>query len=230
MADWFDRYALQARLAPALLCLFPIFLFVAVSFPKLYETAAGLVGLALACGVLTVASHFARSCGKRTEQRLVSEWGGLPTTLALQNKDGKIDGITHERYVSFFQEKIPNWSMAEGDRAAFDSAVRWLIGQTRDSSKFSLLLKENISYGFRRNCRGLKPFGVVIAIASIAAFGFKFDWSAELAFGTDPLAIGATGVSVCILVWWTFIARDDWVLEAGDAYAHALLSAIDGLE
>jgi len=52
ISDWFDKYSLQARLAPALLSLFPAILIMALAFPQLYETAVGFVGLALVCGVL----------------------------------------------------------------------------------------------------------------------------------------------------------------------------------
>ena len=62
MSDWFDRYSLQARIAPALLSLFPSFLWVAISFPQLYSIADGLFSLALVCGILTLAAHYARAC------------------------------------------------------------------------------------------------------------------------------------------------------------------------
>lgn len=127
ISDWFDKYSLQARLAPALLSLFPAILLIAIQFPQLYETAAGLVGLALICGVLTLASHFARTRGKKVEQRLNQKWGGRPTTHFLLNKNGELDGTTRQRYLTFFSSNVPDWSLGEEPNSDIESAVRWLL-------------------------------------------------------------------------------------------------------
>lgn len=225
--DWFDRYSLQARLAPALLTLFPAILLVALQFPELYQTAAGLVGLALICGVLTLASHFARARGKRVEKRLNDNWGGRPTTRFLLNVNSELDETTHNRYLSFFSRKIPDWSLGEDKRASIESAVRWLLEKTRDTATYGLVFKENISYGFRRNCLGMKPVGSVIALLcsgywTAQAYG-RYTASADIL----PLQIGGFGVSVLLLLWWVFVVSDEWVKEAGDAYAKALLGSVD---
>jgi hypothetical protein len=227
ISDWFDRYSLQARLAPALLSLFPAILLVALQFPLLYDTAAGLVGLALVCGVLTLASHFARTRGKKVEQRLNARWGGRPTTRFLLNDSYELDERTRKRYLTHFSNNIPEWSLGEEPTLDIDSAVRWLLEKTRDTTVYSLIFKENISYGFRRNCLGMKPVGLFVAVLCVMYWSVQIYFAYTDAYGIDPTHM--IGLSTCIflLIWWLFIVGDSWVKEAGNAYAKALLGSID---
>ena len=227
MSDWFDRYSLQARIAPALLSLFPLFLLIAISFPELYTIVAGLISLALACGILTLAAHYARSRGKALEARLNQRWGGRPTTLFLLNQNSELDSQTHQRYVQSFKNNIPGWSLGSDPITSYESAVRWLLERTRDTSRFNLIFKENISYGFRRNCLGMKLIGLIVAtvcsivwIAEIYSLGPQ--WSS-----VQPQQWAGLGFTVLLLTWWVVIVGEPWVREAGDAYAKALLGPID---
>ena len=227
ISHWFDRYSLQARLAPALLTLFPIILLAAIQFPKFHQTAAGLIGVGLVCGVLTIASHFARTRGKKVEDRLNKKWGGRPTTLVLLNNNGELDSRTHSRYLSFFAQHIPNWNLGQNKREDLESAVRWLLEKTRDTATYSLVFKENISYGFRRNCLGMKPIGLTVA-ALCAIY-----WLAQIRGhytnlkDISPIHLIGFTASMLLLLWWIFTVSVDWVKEAGNAYARSLLGAID---
>ena len=169
-----DKYGFQARLRPALLSLFPVFITIAVWAPTLYKTAASLVGLAVACGLTVAFAHFARRRGRAVEQRLVEEWGGLPTTLWLRHGDHHLESGTKQRYYEFLEDNIPGWKSptrqeeAEDQKHAdsrYSSAVRWLLEYTRDTKQFHLVFTENISYGFRRNAHK----------TTLKQFKFKFD-------------------------------------------------------
>lgn len=227
MNEWFDRYSLQARLAPSLLCLFPLFLSIAIQFPGLHTFGAGLVSLALTCGVLTLASHFARSRGKRIELRLNEKWGGRPTTRFLLNKSSELDKRTQERYFAYFSENIPDWHLSDDRTQDIESAVRWLLEQTRDTARYSLIFRENISYGFRRNSLGMKPFGILIAMICVVFWGVQLRGYLPEFASINPLCWTGLGISFLFVLWWLFVVREGWVREAGDAYAKALLGAID---
>ena len=227
ISDWFDRYSLQARLTPALLSLFPAILLIALEFPQLYETVAGLVGLALVCGVLTLVSHFARTRGKEVELRLNAKWGGKPTTRFLLNKESQLDDQTHKRYMSHFAKNIPDWKLGENPSADIESSIQWLLGKTRDTATYSLIFKENISYGFRRNCLGMKQIGLPISIICLVYWAVQvYSNTFELSQVNPSHMVGLTA-SGLILVWWLFVVGDNWVNEAGNAYAKALLGSID---
>ena len=232
-----DKYGFQARLRPALLSLFPVFVTVAVWAPALYEIAGSLVGLAVACGLMVACSHFARMRGRTIQDRLVKEWGGLPTTLWLRQSDAHLEIETKQRYFDFFEKNVPNWipptpeeEAADPDRAdsRYASAVRWLLEYTRDTKQYPLVFTENISYGFRRNALGLKSVAIILALASIgysAGMLYGATLGAILANQFPQLAVGV--VSFLLLLWWTFGVTKSWVRDAADAYAKALLSACD---
>lgn len=227
MSDWFDRYSLQARIAPAFLSLFPLFLWLAIEFPQLHTFTAGLFGLALICGLLTAAAHFARSRGKVLESRLNERWGGRPTTLFLLNKNAELDAQTHQRYINFFANKISGWRLKPDPGSSYESAVRWLLSRTRDSAKFSLIFRENISYGFRRNCLGMKSIALCVTSACLFVWAVQIYSLVHQSSGVLPQQLAGLGVSIVLLAWWIFIVRESWVREAGDSYARALLGSID---
>lgn len=233
----FDGYGRQACLGPALLSLFPVFVTVAVWMPSLYQLAAGLVGLAAACGMTTVLAHIARSRGRAVQKKLKQDWGALPATVWLRRFDRNLDPTTKQRYYSFLEENVPDWHppTAELERTApresdaiLDSAVRWLLEHTRDPKAYPLVLKENISYGFRRNVLGLRPLAVAAALAS-SGYGAYFLTATAQDTPTDATAAqyAALFVSATLLIWWAFAVTSSWVRDAANAYARALLASCD---
>ncbi len=232
-----DKYGFQARLRPALLSLFPVFITVAVWAPALYQMAASLVGLAVACGLTVAFAHVARMRGRSVQGRLVKEWGGLPTTLWLRHADHHLEAETRQRYHQFLEQNVPGWTAptpeeeaADQDKAdsRYGSAVRWLLEYTRDTKQFPLVFAENISYGFRRNALGLKPVAIILSLISV---GFAAEQLYGVPLSTliaDQFAKLAVGiVSFLILLWWMFGVSKSWVKDAADAYAKALLAACD---
>ncbi len=55
----------------------------------------------------------------------------------------------------------------EAADSLYDSAVQWLIPQTRSGGRFPLVFQENVNYGFRRNLWGLRPIGLAVAIGCL---------------------------------------------------------------
>jgi hypothetical protein len=105
-----------------------------------------------------------------------------------------------------------------------------LLTQTRDTKRFSILFRENISFGFRRNLWGLKPLGVAVtltaACASTAAIGYRY-W-AEQSSPPPEVTIVTAAVWLLLLVWIAVITRS-WVRIPADAYGTQLLAACDTL-
>lgn len=52
-------------------------------------------------------------------------------------------------------------------KAHSESAIKWLISQTRNSTEFPLITEENTNLGFAYNLLGMKPLGIVICIILI---------------------------------------------------------------
>jgi len=237
LKNLFDPYDRKARLYPALLALLPIFPTIAVWTPILYKVGVSFIGLVVACGVLYVFAQFARSEGRRLENRLWEDWGGPPTTLWLRQSGEYLNEITRLRYLQFFLKNIDNWvaptpeeEQADQNKAdqIYGSAVDWLLKYTRDKNKYSLLFKENINYGFRRNSLGLKPFAIIVAVTSfwISAI-FLFGTSATVLFDEKLPQIAVFIISCGLLAWWVFVVNQAWVRHAADTYAKSLLESCD---
>ena len=232
----FDAYSRQARLQSALLALFPLFFSVAVWLPALYELVAGLVGLAVACGVTVAFAHVARVRGRTIEEQLFESWGGKPTTTWLRHRDDHLDEHTKARYCEFLGSNVRDWRgpTVEEERAdpteadaRYETAVRWLLEYTRDRKRFPLVFKENVSYGFRRNLYGLQAIGLIVAIVCTIANVVALYIGAGDGGSTSAAGAAALGVSFAAIVGWLFVVKPAWVRDAGDAYAKALLAACD---
>src|SRR5580658_465705 len=173
-----DRYTLLARQRPALLMLFPLLVAAVVIFPALQSWWATLLAVTGTCGVAVALAEFAQAKGKAAEPRLLQLWDGLPSVAMLRYRDTRLDPITKARYKTFLQGHVPDLHFPDetserknptGADITYHSATRWLLAQTRDKKTFGLLFQQNISYGFRRNCYGLRWYGAVASIVALLA-------------------------------------------------------------
>ena len=158
----------------------------------------------------------------------------MPTTIWLRRSDENLEWETKQRYYDFFETNVPGWKRPQrADNSAdeaYKSAVRWLLERTRDTVQFPLVFAENISYGFRRNCLGLKPFAVTISVLvfGVVSIGLYVNRIDEL-FGEFIPQITSGIITVSLLFWWVFGVNHNWVRDAGDSYAKALLGSCDRL-
>src|SRR6266496_2103257 len=111
-SNLFDRYARNARLYPALLTLFPVFVTILVLFPMVYESVwSAIVSLAIGCGVLMFLASNVRYLGRKKQQLLYELWGGKPTTVWLRHSDRNLDALTKQRYHAFLSKHILDLKM-----------------------------------------------------------------------------------------------------------------------
>jgi hypothetical protein len=237
LSSLFDEYSLNARVRPALLALLPPVAFLYLVFPQLYGVLAGAAGVFVVFGLVTVLAHFCRSAGKTAEQKLFTAWGGIPTTIMLRHRDVYFDPITKGRYHRFVAKNIEGWAAPSAEEELhdpheadkkYDSAVRWLLEYTRDQKQYPLLFKENISYGFRRNCYGIKWLAASLALLPIAVFipNFVIDGSSYID-GSTPNAWVLICLSALMFFWWIFVVKDAWVKDAAIGYAVRLFAACE---
>ena len=114
----------------------------------------------------------------------------------------------------------------------YRSWVKYLITKTRDTKKYSLLFSENISYGFRRNLWGLKPFSIFLIVTTIISNYFyqiiNNDFKSLLPILLDFVVSELILFVLCII--WVFIINKSWIKIPAFAYAERLLETIDTLE
>lgn len=250
LAALFDSYGRKARLYPSLLAVLAPLITVLAWVPALVTGTAGasVIAIFAGCGLLYALSIFARRAGKRVEKRLLAVWGGWPTTFMLRHGQSTFPQPTLQRYHRFLaagaQLKIPSPEKEARDPRGSDevyaSAVQWLKGQRR-GDEHSLVHKENTEYGFRRNLRGLKRVAIVLCVFSIvisavlislsdggpraldiSAAGFQHLWMLA-----TPIVWAAVISNAILLAGWIVVVGDDWVREAADQYAVALLETCD---
>lgn len=240
LSDLIDPYGRQARLFPALITIAPLALLIVAWFPALWSTLGVLVSLASSLGLVLLLAQLGRDRGKRCEGELYKSWGGKPSIALLRHCDSRIDDHTKARYRDFIQRRLPALTLpsaADEEAApaaadnAYASVTAWLLTQTRDTRRFSILFRENISFGFRRNLWGLKPFGLAIsilgALVSTAAIAYR-----TLTSGTAPTpeTLIVTGAVWVLAAIWVFVVTPSWVRMPADAYGIQLLAACDTLD
>lgn len=236
MNKLFDEYSLKARLYPALLTILPLLLASVLLLPALEMRINALFPIFIGCGALYLLTHLVRTRGRSIEGILFQKWGGMPSNIMLRVTDNSLDENTKARYRSKLS-KFTNIDMPSKDDElrdihlsddAYGSAGVWLRENTKDTSKYNLLFKENIGYGFRRNMYGVKILGILISIFSIAIstiIGFiQYESAAILLSSVSSSLIGL----ICLLLWVSLV-NEQWVRDAAYSYANQLLSSLDSL-
>jgi len=240
-----NPYGRQAWLQPVLVSFGQILLVCAVLFPEwitLWNSAKGVV-LTLS---VTLVMHCVRDPGKALEEQLVKQWDGLPSTAMLRHRDVRIDRITKARYRAYLTRVVPRLSQISPEieksdpssaDESYDSAGNWLRAQTRDRTRFGLLFRENVGYGFRRNTLALKRcakwidgagFLLCVAVIALTLSGVPVGIAALFSGVVVRLgcAAGIFGLHWCV---FQFGIRERWVRVAAERYARQLLETCDTL-
>ena len=168
-----------------------------------------------------------------------------PSIQLLRHRNESVDPVTKVRLHTFLAGKLgvtfPTAADEAQEQAAadrlYESATRWLLEQTRDTSKLGLLFTENISYGFRRNMLGMRWIGFTAAVS--AAIWLVVDSATAVpATAADLSSLLITlpsahrlGLIVCALAGavWILGVSEERVRAAAFAYAERLVAACDAL-
>ena len=235
-----DKYNIQARIYPVIIGFFPI---IALGLCYTFEFKSTLHFLSSIeiTGVLVfLFSQLGRDMGKKKEKDLWRKWNGCPSVQLLRLRDNSIDVITKNRYHQKLNgicpvPKVPTFNMEKTHpEKADDVYVAWtrhLISQTRDPRKFSLLFKENISYGFRRNLWGIKNFSIILILACLVGnyLFWMFRWRTYSPSMYPVSFLYSTVLLLFILLFWLLIIRSHWIRPVAFSYAERLLEATEQL-
>lgn len=234
-----DEYELKARQLPALILIAPIVITFYLWFPSLYTTGKVLGGLVSTLGIIYLSSKLIRDKGKRLQSSLIKEWGGaLPSTLMLRHRDNTLDSITKKRYHQYLENNVSGLKMPtqkEEERNPkdaddkYNSAIRWLLSNTRDTKKYNLIFKDNITFGFSRNLLSVKIPGVIISLFSLikdfVLFLCKYNVHALKQVNVNEALSFA--ISIIFLCMWVCLVNKRWVKSNGYAFARSLLETCD---
>ena len=233
-----DRYSSQAEALPVLMTIFPLALCFMVVLPEgtlledLPVKSMPLIGLA---GFSFLASQIGADAGKRIEGSLWKKWKGPPTTRFMRHGNQEYNGIIRERIHSHLRKlgmHVPTLTEQHHDpeRADqhYEACTKELLRRTRDKTKFALVHKRLIDYGFRRNLLSLKRYGLFIAVVALLfCLLYIIYWA--------PTTLSAWTISICLILvlWiiiWIVLSNEKWVWRSANRYAYFLLESTLDLE
>lgn len=232
----FDTYTLKARINPIVIFALPGLLLLVTYSIKLDAVQPILYSAAITGAITYLLSQIGRQQGKKKEKKLWEDWGGPPTTQLLRWRNPVIPNHVKKRYHEALQQRVPVPTIPE---PAFESQYpaeadeiyaawsHYLRGETRDTKTWSLIFKENINYGFRRNLWGMKPAAIILLLLLVIG-NYSYN---VLQFGDYNLFCFtkcfwlANGILIVFLLLWIFIITKDFVRLTAFAYAERLLEA-----
>jgi len=234
-----DPYDGKARIAPALLCGFPL---IVLLFSNEFEMSWVVISLAVLYGGGAMSlSQIVRDCGNKKESLLHDLWGEKPSVGMLRHSDIRLDPSKKARYRAYLGRAVPGLFLAspdeeqnspdEADRG-YEVASSWLLEQTRDPERFRLLFQENMHYGFRRNVWALRIYALCLNSAVALAVGVSLLFSPTE--GWVAIIRSSEVVQLVILavhiMFFIIVVDQKWVHRAAETYAKQLLASCDLLE
>lgn len=232
----FDTYSIKARVFPAIIAGLPTLalLFIIVPWDHLgiSQAIASFMGVVLVFAFADMARHR----GKNIQTKLGS--GETPEQWHRDNSD--LPEVSKSLFRNFvadhLKQEAPTANEEEFDTTKandfYRAANAWLRDRTRDTSKFSMLFGENITYGFRRNLLGLKTIAIIcnllVLAFCIAVLYFKPTYFEELPRIDEKLIIVMAAV-LLHTAYMIFSVNKKAVLDASRAYGRQLILSCDTL-
>jgi len=230
-----DAYDRGARLAPAYLVFSPAVVFVVALSLGTSDWWSKIGGALVACGAPALAVQWGRSGGRRKQAALLQKWGGAPTTRLLRFADGGSSAAVAQRHQAIERAtgiQLPTAEQEAADPAGADELYETGVTALRAlTEEDALVLKENITYGFRRNLWARKNSGIAVALVVLAiSAGLLIAAAIGHSFGSWPAAAAAAAFAALAFLVWRAIVNEDWVREAAEAYAERLMQTATRLQ
>jgi len=238
-----DPYERKARVIPGLLVALPMLVPLLCIYGPKHPVLTSVIGLLGGCGTIYALASVARGRGKKLEETLVRDWGGMPTTIVLRHRDTFLDTISKQRYHAAIATKLgiamPTEQEEIADPAKADDiyigATKRLRELTRGDKK--LLFKENIAYGFHRNMLAMKPagmlaclFGLLFGLLIAKAIHVTPPYFVPFSLAAPGLSAGLTLIiSLTFFVAWLFYFDKEAVRRMGFVYAERLFECLPSM-
>ncbi|SHJ80441.1 hypothetical protein SAMN02745136_00922 [Anaerocolumna jejuensis DSM 15929] len=232
MKDIFGIYNIRSRISVVIVFLAPLIIQSYILVPEIRNLSSTLIITFVAYALSGLIILFSR----RKSGKILNECfpNGLPAQQYLMPSNSHLNKCVKERYYNFFKNHLADFTLSQNDeemKKQTDSAVTWLISQTRNSSKFPLIAEENMDLGFAYNLLGIKSIGIclctlMLIFNSITIVAYcKFDLTINL-----NLVIYCLISDVLCLMMWIILINKSLVISCAKKYAHALLSSCDAPE
>lgn len=229
----FGTYNLRARISPGIILATPVIVNLYLLIPALRNLGAIVLIMIVCfslCNLIITCNRTARS---KAKQKCFPN--GMPAQTMLLPSCNRLNFISKKRYYEIFKEKLPDFSIHDSDnemKPYIESAIAWLISNTRNAEGYPLIAEENANFGFAYNMYGLKVAGIITSLSCLVIdiVGIVI----KLLNGLNNLTYlnlsVALGVSLFFFLIWLCLVKTKYVVSCGEKYAEALISACDKLK
>lgn len=234
----FDDFVFEARIKPALVASFPIFM-IAVSNGLLNReySEAGLAGF-FAIILIGFMAHSIREFGKKYEEKLFKELGGKPTSIILRFSDSTVDNISKIRYHHWLNTRIDGLklplSLEEENNDPqsddkYESSINFLRNYANSHrDELPRVYQELKKYNYWRNLYGGKwlvllsyMIAILYMICRIFTSNLGQDFTLFLLSSKELLGMLMWFIMFCSVVTKKVVKRNAY------DYAKALLESIE---
>lgn len=221
-------YSFLARVRPVLFVSIPSALAVWTWIGGELEGAGWLLSLAIAAGLPYVLGEKAADRGRSEERELWDSWGGAPTTRLLRHSNDSLNPHTQQRIHRSLAAacpglEIPTPAEEEADPPAADAVYASCVDRIRVLAREdSMIVKTNISYGFRRNLWAIRRWGIGFSL--LGAFA---GLAHVILHGFTMPALVTFSASTLLLLFLLAVVTRAWIHEAANVYAQRLLEWLE---
>ncbi|MEW7994871.1 MAG: hypothetical protein AB2825_10430 [Candidatus Thiodiazotropha endolucinida] len=239
LEKYFDHYVISARIKPIFFVLLPVVLAVLITEPSVQTWGATILTFLVTFGVISFLSNTVSIAGNDAQTKLFEKWGGAPTTRFLRHSDTYLDEFTKKRYHSWLSKNIdgltlptPEDESQDKEKAdkIYQSSANYLLEKTRDISKYHLLYKDLVNYGFVRNLFALRWWGVSSSLLAMGIFSTDIGASISEVFNNSLLPLLGVIIAAIMLTIFIFVVDEGLVKSRAERYAKSLLACCDLIE
>ena len=242
----FGQYTALARILPALFTVIPLGLLLLMFLAGQPLLVSVLFSVLTVAGI-AIGSQVGRTLGYKAQPGLWQSWDGPPTTRLLRHRrqpdDIELEPGLRKSIEEWIGWPLPTEQQERDDPEWADSrykkATDSLIGATRNSGNFPLVLQENINYGLRRNLWGLRKIGRLVsfvvavscwALVLLTVWGRPWPepwW--DIFVKPDfvvAVRIAVSFANTVLVFLWFSLVKSSWVKASADTYAIRLMETI----
>ena len=231
MTDIFGTYNLRTRIGAGITLFAPVLFQAYILIPELRNISCTFIVALITFALINLIIVTSRVHGSASLKKCFPDV--LPAQQYLLPEDTTLDKFTKERYYKFLENHLEGFKVTNNKnemKLQTESAVKWLIAKTRNTTDFPLIAEENANLGFSYNLLGMKPCGIFLCSFLLVA-----DIAVLFLACIDVLSVELISILFCaaftilfLLVWIIFINKK-LVQCNGKKYARALLSACDSI-
>ena len=219
-----DTYHIRVRLSASIIVLAPLAITILLCFQEIATLASSTVLIA----VLLAFTNYLPIVQRQIYQKK------LPfknyAAQFLMPDDETLNPASKKRYyikLAEIDQTFSEFQQPDTSKSFYqccESAVRYLREKTRANS---LVLEENINYGFYRTLYSNKTTGILLCIV-FGCLTAAYSLFCSESFSQIPISNYIAFISnIALLLFWIFGVTKSGLESTGKQYARALLSTID---